>query len=100
LNLVNGRAIAALRSTGSKWLEKLYVAVKLLRKQANLIEKMGCQSPYHVEVRWSSLHQVLLWHPAKSTELSEFYTEADAVGFSDLAEASGWWLFLCIVQEH
>jgi hypothetical protein len=100
LNLVNGRAIAALRSTGSKWLDKLYVAVKLLRKQANLIEKMGCQSPYHVEVRWSSLHQVLLWHRAKSTELSEFYTEADVAGFSDLAEAPGWWLFLCIFQEH
>jgi hypothetical protein len=22
------------------------------------------------------------------------------VGFSDLAEAPGWWLFLCIIQEH
>jgi hypothetical protein len=32
--------------------------------------------------------------------MSEFYTEADAVGFSELAEAPGWWLFLCIVQQH
>jgi hypothetical protein len=100
LNLVNGKAIAALRSTGSKWLDKVYVAVTLLRKQSNLFEKMGSQSQYRVEVRWSSLHQVLLWHRAKSTELSELYTEADAVRFSDLAEAPGWWLFLCIIQEH
>jgi hypothetical protein len=77
-----------------------FVAVKLLRKQSNLIEKMGSQSQYHVEVRWSSLHQVLLWHRAKSTELCEFYTEADAVGFSDLSEAPGWSLFLCIFQKH
>jgi hypothetical protein len=100
LNFVNGRAFAALSSTDSKLLYKLYVSVKLLRKQANLIEKMGCQSPYYVEFRWSSFHQVLLWHRAKSTELSKFYTEADAVGFSDLADAPGWWLFLCIIQEH
>jgi hypothetical protein len=72
LNFANGKAIAALMSTGSKWLDKLYVAVKLLRKQANLIETMGSQSPYHVEVRWSSLHQVLLWHRDKPAELSEF----------------------------
>jgi hypothetical protein len=86
LNLVNGRAIAALRSNGSKWLDKLYIAVKLFQKQANLFEKMGCQSPYYVEVRWSSLHQVLQWHRSKSTELCEFYTEADAMRFSDLAK--------------
>jgi hypothetical protein len=59
LNLVSGKTIAALRSTGCKWLDKHYVAVKLLREQANLFEKMGSQSPYHV-VRWFSLHQVLL----------------------------------------
>jgi hypothetical protein len=74
--------------------------VTLLRKQSNLFEKMGSQSQYQVEVRWYSLHQVLLWHRAKSTELSELYTEADAVRFSDLAEAPSWWLFPCIFQEH
>jgi hypothetical protein len=100
LNLVNGTAIAALRSTGSIWLDKLHLAVKLLRKQFNLIEKMGSQCSYHVELSWSSRHQVLLWNRAKSTELSEFYTEVDSVGFSDLAEAPGWWLFLCSFQEH
>jgi hypothetical protein len=97
---MNGKAIAAFRSTDSNSLDKLYMAVKLLRKQANFIEDMGSQSPYHVKVRWSSLHQVLLWHRAKSTELSECYTKADAVGFSVLAETPGWWLFQCIVQEH
>jgi hypothetical protein len=51
LNLANGRAIAAFRSTGFKRLDKLYLAVKLLWKKANLIVKMGCQSPYHVEAR-------------------------------------------------
>jgi hypothetical protein len=61
---------------------------------------MGSQSPYHVEVSWSTLIQFLLWHQAKSTELPEFYTEMSAVGFADLAEALGWWLFLHIFQEH
>jgi hypothetical protein len=96
---VNGRAIAPLRYAGSKLLDKLYVAVKLLRKQANLIVKMGSQSPYLVEVRWSSLNQDLLCHRANYTELSELYTETDAFGFPDLA-APAWWLFLCIFQEH
>jgi hypothetical protein len=59
VNLVNGRAIAALRETGSGWLDTLYKVVKLLRKQGNLIERTGSQPPYHVEVRWSSLSQVL-----------------------------------------
>jgi hypothetical protein len=59
LNLVNSRAISALRDTKSGWLDTLYVAVKFLRKQSNLIETMGTQSPYHVEVRWSSLSNVL-----------------------------------------
>jgi hypothetical protein len=44
LNLINGRAIAALRDTSSGWFEKLYVAVKFLRKRENLIETMGTQS--------------------------------------------------------
>jgi hypothetical protein len=59
VNLVNERAIAALRETGSGWLDALYKVVKLLRKQGNLIERMRAQSPYHIEVRWSSLSQVL-----------------------------------------
>jgi adenylate cyclase len=53
-----------------------------------------------MEERWSTLHQFLLCNRAISTELPEFYTEAGAVGFSDLAEAPGWWLFLRILQEH
>jgi hypothetical protein len=55
VNLVNGRAIATLRETGSGWLDALYKVVKLLRKQGNLVERMGSQPPYHVEVRWSSV---------------------------------------------
>jgi hypothetical protein len=55
VNLLNGRAIKALRETGSGWLNALYKVVTLLRKHGNLIEEMGAQSPYHVEVRSSSL---------------------------------------------
>jgi hypothetical protein len=100
LNLINGSAIAALRDTSSGWFDKLYVAVKLLRKQANSIETMGTQSPYHVEVPWSSLSQVLQWHRTKDKKLQEFYTSAEAKGFSDLAVAPEWWLILCILHEH
>jgi hypothetical protein len=100
INLINGRAIAALRDTSSGWFEKLHVAVKLLRKQANLIETMGSQSPYHVEVRWSSLSLVLQWDRTKADKLQDFYTSAKSKGFSDLAEAPEWWLALCILHEH
>jgi hypothetical protein len=100
LNLVDGRAIAALRAIESGWFDKLLDAIKLLRKQANLIERMGSQSPYHVEVRWSSLVQVLQWHRTKSDVLQQFYTQSQAEGFSNLAVAPEWWLFLAILHEH
>jgi hypothetical protein len=100
LILINGRAIAALLDTSSGWFDKLYVAVKLLRKKGNLIETIGIQSPYHVEVRWSSLSQVLQCHRTKPDKLQEFYTSAEAKAFCDLAKASEWWLTLCILHEH
>jgi hypothetical protein len=87
INLIKGRAIAALRNTSSGWFEKLYVAVKFLRKQANLIETMGTQSPYHVEVRWSSLSQVLQWHRTKADKLQEIYTSAEVKGFCPRRDA-------------
>jgi hypothetical protein len=85
---------------GICWLEKLLVVIKLLRKQANLIEHMGSQSPYHVEVRWSSLAQVLHWHRSKSDILQQFYVQAQVEGLSNLAAAPEWWLFLAILHEH
>jgi hypothetical protein len=61
---------------------------------------MGSQSPYHVEVRWSSLAQVLHWHRSKSDILQQFYVQAQAEGLSNLTEAPEWWLFLTILHEH
>jgi hypothetical protein len=60
-NLVNGKVIAAIGHEGSEWLEKLPSVVKWLRKQANFIESLGSQSPYHIEVRWTPLDTVLAW---------------------------------------
>jgi hypothetical protein len=97
---VNGRAIAALRETSSGWLDALYKVVKLLRKQGNLIERMGAQSPYHVEVRCSSLSQVLEWHRRKAPVLQEFYMTSDADEFVSIADAPEWWLLLAILSEH
>jgi hypothetical protein len=99
VNLVNGRAIAALRETGSGWLDTLYRVVKLLRKQGNLIERMGAQSPYHVEVRWSSLSQVLE-HIRKAPVLQEFYMTSNADEFVSIADAPEWWLLLAVLSEH
>jgi hypothetical protein len=74
--------------------------IRLLRKQANLIEHMRGQLPYRVEVRCSSLAQVLHWHRSKSDILQQFYVQAQAESFSNLAEAPEWWLFLSIIHEH
>lgn len=62
VNLVNGRTVVAIRKTDSDWVEKLYLVVKLLRKQGRLIESMGTQSPYHQEILGISLSPVLHWH--------------------------------------
>ena len=59
LNLVNRKSIKALEDTGTLWIKKLHEIVTFTRKEANLIEEMGSQSPYHIDVRWSSLEIVL-----------------------------------------
>jgi hypothetical protein len=87
LNQINGRSIAALRDTSSGWFEKVYVAVKFLRKQSNLIETMGTQRSDLAEVRWSLLSQILQCYRTKDDKLQEFYISAEAKGFSDLTEA-------------
>jgi hypothetical protein len=73
---VNGKAIAALRPTGSKLLDKLDVAVKMLRTQAKLIEKMGCPSPYQHDLEgpgwWSVLCIVQEQYKSINEALSAF----------------------------
>jgi hypothetical protein len=54
LDLVNGKEIAAIGHEGSDWLDKLHAVANWLRKQANFIESLASQSPYHIEVRWCS----------------------------------------------
>jgi hypothetical protein len=97
---VNGRAIASLRETVSGCLDALYKVVKVPRKQGNLIERMGAQSSYHVEVRWSLLAHVLEWHRRKAPVLQEFYMTSNANEFVSIADAPKWWLLLAILSEH
>jgi hypothetical protein len=51
LNLINGKAIVAIGREGSDWLEKLHAILKWTRKQANFIERLGSQYPFHIKVR-------------------------------------------------
>jgi hypothetical protein len=61
LNLINDKAIVAIGREGSDWLEKLHAIVKWIRNQENFIKRLGSKSPYHIEVRWTSLESVLAW---------------------------------------
>jgi hypothetical protein len=70
LNLVNGKAIAAIGHEGSDRLEKLHSVLKWLRKQANFIESLRSQSPYHIEVRWTSIDAVLAWWRKNQDEVT------------------------------
>jgi type IV secretory pathway TrbD component len=96
LNLVNGKAIAAIGHEGSDWLEKLYAVVKWLRKQASFIESLGSQSPYHIEVRWTSLEVVLGWWRNNQDEVTAHCLVED----KEIADDVEWWLVLIIVHEH
>lgn len=64
LNLVNGKRkdMEAVDATDSELIKSLQKIVKFTRKETNLIKEMGCQSLYHVVVRWSSLEVVLAWY--------------------------------------
>jgi hypothetical protein len=75
------------------------MVVKLLRKQGNVIERMGTHPPYHVEVRWSSLSQVLELYSRKAPVLQEFYMSSDADEFIRISDAPEWWLLLAILSE-
>lgn len=86
LNLITGKAIAALESTGSRWMSKLTEIIKYTRKESNLIEDMGSQSPYYIEVRWTSLETVLLWYRRHMDKLECHYTAED----KELAEDTSW----------
>jgi hypothetical protein len=96
LNLINGKAIAAIGHEGSNWLEKLHAIVKWLRKQANFIESLGSQSPYYIEVRWTSLEAVLAWWRRNQDEVIAHCLGKD----KEIADDVEWWLVLIIVHEH
>jgi hypothetical protein len=61
LNLINGKAILEIGREGSEWFEKIHAIVKWIRKKENFIKRLGSQSPYHIDVRWTSLEAVLAW---------------------------------------
>jgi hypothetical protein len=96
LNLVYGKAIAAIRHDGSDWLVNLYSVVKWLRKQANFIESLGPQSPYHIEVRWTSLEAVLAWWWKNQDEVTAQCLLED----KEISDEVEWWLVLIIGHEH
>jgi hypothetical protein len=95
LNLVCGKAIAAIRHEGSDWLVNLHSVVKWLRKQANFIESLGSQWPYHIEVRWTSLEAVLAWW-WKNQEVTAQYLMEE----KEISDEFEWWLVLIIGHEH
>jgi hypothetical protein len=94
LNLVNGKAIAAIGHEGSDLLEKLHAVLKWLRKQSNFIERLGSQSPYHIEVRWNSLEAVLAWWRKNQHEVTAHCLVED----KEIADDVEWWLVLIIVH--
>lgn len=62
LNLITGKSITALESTVSNWMSKLTETIKYTRNEADLIEDMGSQSSYYIEVRWTSMKHALQWY--------------------------------------
>lgn len=100
INLVNVVTVAALKLTGSSRHQNLTKVIKWLRKEQGLIEGMGMQAPYHIEVRWSSLARVLDWHRSNAPTLQTFYFLCDKGKYNSFAEAPAWWLFLTVFSEH
>lgn len=96
LNLVNGKSMEAVEETDSEWIKSLHKIVKFTRKEANLIEEMGCQSPYHIDVRWSSLEVVLSWYRKHLDRLEAHYVEKE----KEIAEDTAWWCTLILLHEH
>lgn len=96
LNLVNGKAMKALQNTLSEWTSELHKTVKFTRKEANLIEETGSQSPYHIEVRWSSLEIVLAWYRKHIDRLEAHYVAKE----KEIAENTPWWCTLILLHEH
>jgi hypothetical protein len=77
-------------------MEKLHSVVKWLRKQAEFIESLGSQSPYHIEVRWNSLEAVLAWSRKNQDEVTAHCLMED----KEIADYVERWLVLIIVHEH
>jgi hypothetical protein len=96
LNLFNGKAIVAIGREGLDWLERLHAILKWIRKQENFIERLGLQSPYYIEVSWTSLEAVLAWRRKNQNELTAHCLVED----KEIADDVEWWLVLIIVHEH
>jgi hypothetical protein len=73
-------------------LEIIHAVVKWIRKQANFIERLGSQSPYHIEVRWTSLKAVLAWWRKNQNKLTANCLVEDMEIADDVE-----WLVLIIV---
>lgn len=95
-NLVNGKAVKVLETTGSGWMAKLYDIITYTRKEANLIEDMGSQSPYHINVRWVSFEIVMAWYRRHMDRLEAHYVEKE----KEIAEDTCWWIVMILLHEH
>jgi hypothetical protein len=96
LNLVNGRGMVAMDATGSVKQHELHDVIKWLRKESNLVEEMGIQSPYHNQVRWSSLENDVAWYQRCRDRVSDHCVQQE----NDLSENLVWWMTLVIIHEH
>lgn len=70
--------------------------MKHVRSQPNFIEEIGSQSPYHIEVRWSSLEAVLAWYRKHCDALEAHLVQND----KEIAEDTPWWCCMLLLHEH
>jgi hypothetical protein len=82
--------------SGKPWMDQLHDTVKYIRKQSTFIDEIGSKSPYHINVRWSSLGQVVAWYAKHKGEISSFLAEKD----NEVGEESVWWLQTLILNVH
>lgn len=76
LDVVVKKAVTMIDETGVfEFMKTLTEGIAYLRRQKNLIAKMGSKSPYYITVRWKSLHGVTVWWIEKCTDIVDHMEE-------------------------